>query len=321
MRTPTTSSTAQSERRRIDDLPSLRDMELFVAVVQAGNLSAAGRRFGLSPASVSRYINALEDRLGVRLLNRTSRKLSVSDVGAVFYQRAERILNDIRETKIEVTREHIRPQGVLHVHSRFLVGLQYIAPALPLFLEQYPEINVDLTLSNEDIDIIENNIDVDIRIGHLADSSLIARKLVTSDRVLCATPAYLEGRPPITEPNDLLDHNCLTYKINLGSITWRFLAPDGTLSEIPITGNMRTNSGPALHIAMMEGLGISLMPDWAVSRELAAGSLVRILPDFRVSFTSFEYAVHAVYSPTRHLPVKARVFIDFLAKHFQSVSR
>lgn len=313
-------STAAVERRRIEDLPSLRDMELFVTVVQCGNFSAAGRRFGLSPASVSRYINALEDRLGVRLLNRTSRKLSLSDMGTVFYQRAERILNDVRDTQIEVTQEHVRPQGVLHVHSRLLVGLQYIAPALPSFLEQYPEISVDLTLSNEDVDIIENNIDIDIRIGTLADSSLIARKLVNSERILCATPAYLEGRPPINTPNDLLAHNCLTYRINLGGVNWRFLGSDGALTEIPVQGSFRTNNGPALHIAMMQGLGLSLMPDWAVANELASGQLVRVLPDYRISFTSFENAVYAVYSPTKHLPVKARVFIDFLAKHFQSVS-
>lgn len=320
MKTPSVpSASAQGERRNVQDLPSLRDMELFVLVVQSGSFSAAGRRVGLSPASVSRYINALEDKLGVRLLNRTSRKLSLSDMGAIFLQRAERILNDVRETQIEVTQEHVRPQGTLHVHSRMLVGLQYIAPALPAFLAQYPEINIDLTLSNDDVDIIEHNIDIDIRIGQLADSSLIARKLVDSERVLCATPEYLAGRPAITEPNDLLEHNCLAYRINLGGVTWRFLSADGALIEVPVTGSMRTNSGPALHIAMMEGLGISLMPDWAVTRELAAGRLVRLLPQYRISFTSFENAVYAVYSPTRHLPVKARVFIDYLARHFQSV--
>ena len=320
MTEPRGSPSPAYDRRRIEDLPSLRDMELFVTVVQTGNFSAAGRRVGLSPASVSRYINALEDRMGVRLLNRTSRKLSLSDMGTVFYQRAERILGDVRETHKEVTQEHVRPQGVLHVHSRMLVGLRYIAPALPAFLERFPDINVDLTLSNDDVDIIESNIDVDIRIGQLADSSLIARKLVTSERILCATPAYLANRPAIAAPEDLLAHNCLTYKVNLGSVTWRFLGEDGALTEVPVTGNMSTHSGPALHIAMMEGLGLSLMPGWAVANELTNGTLIRVLPQYRVSFTSFENAVYAVYSPNKHLPVKARVFIDFLAEHFQTVS-
>lgn len=309
----------KADRWNTQGLPSLRDMELFVAVVQSGSFSAAGRLIGLSPASVSRYINALEDRLGVRLLNRTSRKLSLSDSGALFAQRAERILNDVRETHIEVTQEHVRPQGILHVHSRMLVGIRYIAPALPMFLEQYPEISVDLTLSNDDIDLVERNIDVDIRIGHLADSSLIARKLFDSERILCASPDYLARHAPINQPSDLLEHNCLAYRLNLGDVIWRFKSRQGELTEIPVTGGLRTNNGPALHIAMMEGLGISLMPDWAVSKELALGQLVRILPEYEVSFTSFENAVYAVYSPTRHLPVKARVFIDFFAQHFQSI--
>ena len=307
------------DRRNVQDLPSLRDMELFVTVIQSGSFSAAGRRVGLSPASVSRYINALEDKLGVRLVNRTSRKISLSDSGAVFVRRAERILNDVRETQIEVTQEHVRPQGTLHIHSRMLVGIQYIAPVLPIFLAQYPEISVDLTLSNDDIDLVEHNIDVDIRIGHLADSSLIARKLVDSERILCASPAYLAKHPPITQPSDLLRHNCLTYRLNLGDLAWRFLSSDGELIEVPVTGTLRTNNGPALHIATMEGLGVSLMPDWAVAKELTSQRLVRLLPRYRVSFTSFENAVYAVSSPTRHLPVKARVFIDFLAHHFQSV--
>lgn len=297
--------------------PSLRDMELFLAVVRNGSFSAAGRMIGLSPASVSRCINALEDRLGARLLNRTSRRLSLSEAGALFHQRAEQILNEVREMSAEVSQEHRAPRGTLRVHSRILVGEQNIAPALPGFMALYPDIRVDLTLSNEVVDLIEQNIDVDIRIGRLTDSSLIARRLVTSERLLCAAPSYLESRPPVTRPDDLLAHNCLTYRTNLGDVVWRFLDRSGGLSEIAVTGNLLTNSGPALKIATVAGLGISLMPDWSVGRELESGALVRLLPDYRVSFTSFDNAVYAVYPPTRHLPAKARVFIDYLARMFQ----
>ncbi|WEX09047.1 LysR family transcriptional regulator [Chelativorans sp. AA-79] len=307
----------KSQGRSIQHHPSLRDMELFVTVVQNGSFSAAGRMIGLSPASVSRYINALEDKLGVRLLNRTSRKLSLSETGILFHQRAERILGDVREMSVEISQEHLSPRGTLRVHSRILVGEQHIVPALPGFMSRYPDIRVDLTLSNEVVDLIEQNIDVDIRIGQLADSSLIARRLVTSERVLCAAPAYLENRPPIEKPDDLLAHNCLAYRVNMGDITWRFLDQNGNLSEVAIAGNMLTNSGPALKIATLAGLGISLMPDWSVNQELKSGALVRLLPDCRISFTAFENAVYAVYPPTRHLPVKARVFIDYLARIFQ----
>lgn len=297
--------------------PSLRDMELFTAVVRSGSLSAAGRMVGLSPASVSRCINALEDKLGARLLNRTSRRLSLSEAGALFHQRAEHILGEVRDLSAEVAQEHCAPRGTLRVHSRVLVGEQNIAPALPGFMALYPDIRVDLTLSNEVVDLIEQNIDVDIRIGRLTDSSLIARRLFTSERLLCAAPSYLASRPPVTCPEDLLAHNCLTYRINLGDIVWRFLDREGELTEIAVTGSLLTNSGPTLKIATVGGLGISLMPDWSIRRELESGALVRLLPEYRVSFTSFENAIYAVYPPTRHLPVKARVFINYLAKLFQ----
>lgn len=296
--------------------PSLRDMELFVTVVQCGSFSAAGRKIGLSPASVSRYINTLEDKLGIRLLNRTSRKLSLSDTGVIFLQRAESILNDVRDLSVEVSREHFSPQGILRVHARVLIGEEHIAPALPGFMARYPEIKVDLTLSNEVVDLIEQNIDVDIRIGQLADSSLIARKFVESERILCASPDYLLGKPTIKEPEDLLKHNCLAYRVNLGDVAWRFLNSSEELKEVAIAGNMLTNSGPALKIATLAGLGISLMPDWSINREIADGRLVRLLADYKISFTAFDNAVYAVYSPTRHLPVKARVFIDYLAQVF-----
>jgi len=307
---------AKASARTSHNYPSLRDMELFVTVVQCGSFSAAGRKISLSPASVSRYINSLEDKLGVRLLNRTSRKLSLSDTGLIFLQRAESILNDVRDLSVEVSDEHISPRGTLRVHARVLIGEEHIAPALPGFMARYPEIKVDLTLSNEVVDLIEQNIDVDIRIGQLADSSLIARKFVDSERVLCAAPAYLADKPAIEKPEDLLAHNCLAYRVNLGDVAWRFLNKEGELIEVPIGGNMLTNSGPALKIATLAGLGISLMPDWSVNRDIAAGRLVRLLPEYAVSFTGFENAVYAVYSPTRHLPVKARVFIDYLAQLF-----
>ncbi len=312
-----TENTSSHSQRTHHHYPSLRDMELFVTVVQGGSFSAAGRMIGLSPASVSRYINALEDKLGARLLNRTSRKLSLSDVGMLFHQRAEAILSDVRDMSEEVSGEHLSPRGTLRVHSRILVGEQHIAPALPGFIERYPEINVDLTLSNEVVDLIEQNIDVDIRIGQLADSSLIARRLVTSERILCAAPSYLENRAAIEKPSDLLNHNCLAYRINLGDVSWRFLNASGELEEVAVSGNMLTNSGPALKIATMAGLGVSLMPDWSVMNEIRSGQLVRLLPDYKISFTAFENAIYAVYSPTRHLPVKARVFIDYLAGLFQ----
>ncbi|MEO1987245.1 MAG: LysR family transcriptional regulator [Martelella sp.] len=297
--------------------PSLREMELFVSVVQNGSFSAAGRQIGLSPASVSRHINGLEDKLNARLLNRTSRKLSLSDTGVHFYERATAILEDVRTMSMEVSEEHRSLSGVLRVHCRILVGETHIAPALLGFSRLYPDIQVHLTLSNETVDLVEQNIDVDIRIGQLADSSLIARKLTSAERILCASPDYLEGKPEIRTPHDLLDHNCLAYRTNLGDVVWRFLDCGGNLTEVPVDGSLLTNSGPALKIAAISGLGLALMPEWSIANELRDGRLVRLLPEQRISFASFVNGVYAVYSPSRHLPVKARVFIDYLAEVFR----
>lgn len=301
------------------EYPTLREMEIFVCVVMARSFSAAGRRIGMSPASVSRHINALEDRINVRLLNRTSRNLSLTEAGEIFLRRAEGVLGQVMDIRDEVSREHQLARGTLHVQSRILVGERYIAPALPLFLAQYPDIKVDLKLSNEDFDLIENNIDVSIRIGQLASSSLIARKLTSSERWVCATPQYLADQPAINEPEDLLNHNCLTYIQDLGQVQWRFRDASGHIVELPVQGNLRSNSGPALHSAMMNHLGVALMHEYAVHEEIKAGQLVRLLPQYEISFTAFENAVYAVYSSTRHLPMKARAFIDFLAKHFQTI--
>lgn len=297
--------------------PSFREMELFLCVVQNGSFSAAGRQIGLSPASVSRHINGLEDKLGVRLLNRTSRRLSLSDSGVHFYERATTILDDVRAMSLEISEEHRSLSGVLRVHCRILVGEEHIAPALPGFFKLYPDIQVHLTLSNEIVDLVEQNIDVDIRIGQLADSALIARKLVTSERILCASATYLNDNPEVKKPEDLLLHNCLAYRTNMGDVVWRFLDHERTLTEIPVDGSLLTNSGPVLKIAAISGLGLALMPEWSIREELRQGDLIRLLPDHKISFTSFENGVFAVYSPTRHLPVKARVFIDYLARIFQ----
>lgn len=300
--------------------PSLRDMEMFLVVVRRGSFSAAGRATGLSAASVSRYISQMENKLGVRLLNRTTRKLSVTELGRLFYARAENILVDVEGLYAEISEAHAGPQGVLRVHSRVLVGHEHIAPSLSEFVRIYPDIRVDLSLSNENIDLVENNIDVDIRIGKLANSSLIAKKLVSSSRLLVASPAYLSGRPNVEVPHDLVHHQCLTYRRNPEQVVWRFRNEQTPLEEVPIESYLQTNSGTALKLATLEGLGISLMPDWSVRRELQSGALINLLPQFEISFTAFDNGIYAVYPPTRHLAMRTRVFIDYLSTYFRRLS-
>ena len=295
----------------------LRSMRLFVSVVQNGSLSSAGRQLGLSPASVSRHISALEENLGSRLLNRTSRKLTVTEAGELYFRKVEHILQQVADANDSVAQLQMVPRGTLRVHSRMLVGHQYIVPAMPRFLEQYPEIKLDLLLSNHAVDLVEQDIDVDVRIGKLVDSALVARKLATSERMMCAAPSYLDKHPPLIDPHDLINHNCLTYRLNLGKATWRVKDRDERLVEVPVAGTMQSDNGQALLCAILQGLGISLMPDWAIRDHLAAGRLRRIFPDCLVSYVEFENGVYAVYQKTRHRSTKVRVFIDFLATLFK----
>jgi DNA-binding transcriptional LysR family regulator len=292
-------------------------MRLFVGVVQNGSLSAAGRQHGLSPASVSRHISALEESVGGRLLNRTSRKLTLTEAGEIYFHKVEHILQQILEANDSVAQLQSVPRGTLRVHSRMLVGHQYIVPALPDFMKQYPDIIVDLMLSNHAVDLVEQNIDIDIRIGKLVDSSLIARKLISSERIVCATPKYLARTGPVASPTDLAAHNCLTYRLNLGRTVWRFKEPDGEVIEVPVTGKFQTDNGQAILAATLADVGIALMPDWSIRDELADGRLKRLFPKHRVSWEAFENGVYAVYQKSRHQSKKVRAFVEFVATLFK----
>lgn len=306
---------------RVDGRPTVewvRAVRLFVSVVQSGSLSAAARLAGLSTATVSRLILALEESLGGRLLNRTTRKLSLTEAGQIYFRQVELILHQIAEANDSVAQLQSVPRGTLRVHSRMLVGHQYIAPALPDFLAQHPEIRIDLLLSNHPVDLVDRNIDVDIRIGKLVDSSLVARKLASSERIVCATPGYLEKHPPLVTPLDLMEHNCLTYRLNLGQTLWRFIDADGSLVAVPVSGNFQTDNGEALLATVLAGVGVGLMPDWAIRSELASGRLRRLFPDHRVSYTEFDNGIYAVYyQRTQKTLAKIRVFIEFLAALFE----
>jgi len=222
-----------------------------------------------------------------------------------------RRLDDLALAELDLRR------GTLRVHSRVLVGHLHVVPLLPDFLARYPEVNVDLMMSNRVIDVVEQNIDVDIRIGKLVDSSLVARKLATSERIVCAAPRYLDKHAAIEAPADLAAHNCLTYRINVGRTVWRFLDAAGALQEIPVTGNLTMDNGYALLSATLAGAGVALMPDWSVRDDLAAGRLRRILPGFRASHVEFDNGIYAVFQKSRHMSAKVRAFIDYLAEAFE----
>ncbi|MFT6676939.1 MAG: DNA-binding transcriptional LysR family regulator [Sulfitobacter sp.] len=297
----------------------LKAAKVFESVVHSGSLSAAARKLGLSPASVSRHVNDLESELGVRLLNRTSRRLSLTEAGRIYFDKVEAIVLQIADANNSVQQLTAVPRGVLRLHSRMLVGQQYIVPAIGRFVAQYPEIRVDLQMSNFPVDIVSQGVDIDIRIGKLADSSLVARKMATSRRLLVATPEYLARMPPIERPQDLKNHSCLSYRLNLGGSIWRFRKEGQENEEVHVKGVLQSDNGQAILSVCEEGLGIAMMNDWSVVEQLNNGSLIAVLEEYEISFTDFESGIYAVFQKSPHLPLKIRAFVDFMSAEFKSL--
>jgi DNA-binding transcriptional LysR family regulator len=303
------------------EMDALQNMRLFVKVAQSGSFSAAGRLTGLSPASASRRINALEESLGVRLINRTSRKLALTEVGRLYVEKASRILREMEELSNEVSEHQSNPRGLIHVHTRISIGMRYLARALPAFLARYPDVSVKLWLTDDHKDVVEHKIDVAIRLGNLDEPSLTVRKLFAGhERVLFASPRYLASHPPIRQPEDFLTHNCLTYldgRFDDGSALWRFRDSAGGIKEIRVRGSLQVNDWEGLRLAALADLGIGLLPEWCVGPELASGELCRPLPDYTVTATIFDHSLYAVFHNSEHLPPKVRVFVDFLVDVFK----
>jgi DNA-binding transcriptional LysR family regulator len=296
---------------------TLGSMELFVAVVDAGSFSAAARRLGLAPSSVARGIGGLEDELGVRLLARTTRRLSLTEPGRVYHERSRRILSEVEEARLSVARLEAAPRGLLRISVPVVFGRLHVAPALAEFLASYPEVEIDLSMTDAYVDLVEEGIDLAIRVGELQDSSLMARKLAPTRRVMCASPAYLERRGAPARPSDLKGHDCLSYRYSGAAPIWRLRAPDGTLHEIEVSGSLRTNNADALHIAALAGVGIVLLPTFLAGADIRGGRLRLLFEDHRVSATSsLDTNIHAVFPCNRHLSPKVRAFVDFLRRRF-----
>jgi len=290
---------------------SIQEMAVFARVVGAGSLSAAARELGLSPALVSRRLAALESRLGVRLINRTTRSLHLTDDGATYYEACARVLADIEEADATVSAGRVEPRGTLRVALPASFGLQHIAPLIPRFAERYPEVQLALSLSDRTVNLIEEGFDLAVRIAHLEDSSLTARRLAPNRRVVCASPAYLARHGTPRTPDELARHNCLT--TTDFAMNWDYKGPDGKPGSVRVTGRYACDSWEVLREWARAGLGVALKSTWDVHRLLADGSLVEVCPGY--TFHS-DVAIYAVYPSRRFLPAKTRVFIEFLAESF-----
>ena len=289
----------------------LTSMEIFARVAEAKSFSEAARRLKLSKSSVSKHVMALEDRLGARLLNRTTRRLSLTEVGTAYHEWCARIISDVEEAESSVTRLHTEPRGTLRINAPMSFGTLHLAPAIPDFLVRYPGVQVDLTLNDRFVDLVEEGFDVSIRIGQLADSSLIARRLTPIRTVACASPGYLRAHGRPSTPADLAGHNCLVYSYLTAGDVWIFSGPAGEVT-VRVSGNFRVNNGDAMRAAALRGLGIVLIPSFIVGGDLRSGALEAVLIDY----AGREAAAYAIYPHNRHMSAKLRVFVDFLARRF-----
>jgi DNA-binding transcriptional LysR family regulator len=282
-------------------------MKIFTAIVDNGSFAAAANRLDLSRAMASKTVAALEEHLGTRLLNRTTRRLSLTEAGMAFYERSVQILADIWEAEQVAGRTATEPRGILKVTMPLAYGLHRLGPVVAQYAERYPQVKMNLSLSDRKIDLIEEGYDVAIRIGRLPESGLIARKLGTAHSIIAGAPDYLErhGRPEV--PADLAAHQCLGYSLtNLGD-EWRLQGPDGIVS-VPSRGSIKADNGDMLRLAAVAGAGLIFQPWFIVEEDVRAGRLEWILKDY----ASEELGIYAVYPSRRYLSAKVRTFIDFL---------
>ena len=293
-------------------MTQLNDMDIFARVVAAGSMSAAARALGLGPAVVSKAIKRLEDRLGTRLFQRTTRQISLTEAGQGFHARVVSILSSVEEAEAFVMGRAAKMQGLLKVSAPASFGRMHIAPHLKRFMETYPELGIDLVLTDAFSDILADGLDLAIRIGEPHDSSLVARRLAPIRRILCATPDYLKahGRPETL--SDLKHHVCLRPHNN---DVWRLVGPEGAITLRP-EGRLMTNSSEVIREAVLSGMGIALRSTWDVGPELKTGELVQVLPGIE---GSRHVTLSAVYPSRQFLPAKVRAFIDFLSELYGQV--
>jgi DNA-binding transcriptional LysR family regulator len=286
----------------------IMSLQAFVQVVDSGSFSGAAKRLGVSPAVVTGHVQALEKRLGVQLLNRTTRKVNLTEVGRGFHDRARRILGELEDAESMASAEQSSPRGTLRLNTSVSLA-RLVTPLISDYVSLYPDVCFELVMSDRMVDMVEEGFDLALRSGPLPDSSLITRRLGVGRLVLCAAPEYLarHGRPE--RPEDLTEHNCLIYINSHLEGRWRLSGPDGE-HDVAIAGNLRSNSVEGLRAAALAGLGICLLPTVNITEDLAAGHLVRLLPDYRTT----EVVLQAVYPPGRHVPMKVRTFIDFLVE-------
>ncbi|MBV8032903.1 MAG: LysR family transcriptional regulator [Betaproteobacteria bacterium] len=289
-------------------MDKLAALEVFVHVVEAGSFAKAAERLKLSTSAASRHVADLEAQLGTRLLNRTTRRVSLTEVGRGFYERAVQIRADLEEAEQEATRAAIVPRGTIKLTTSGVFGVRHLAPAIAAFLAQHPEVSFDVSLSERVIDLVEEGFDLAIRIGTTGSSNLVARRLGETRLVPCAAPSYLASRGAPKTPEELASHNCFTYEYLAPRNLWRFRDGSGKERAVRVRGNLHSNNGDFVAEAAAHGAGIVFEPAFIVGPFVRAGRLVPLLQDFEPA----PVPIYAVYPSRKHLSAKVRLFVDFL---------
>ena len=290
----------------------LKSLATFVQVVENGSFSVAARRLGMSPTMASAYVQALEDQLGARLLQRTTRKVSVTEIGQAYYESAARILTELEEADRVAGALQSTPRGRLRLHVGTHI-VRFVAPVLSDYMKLYPDLAVELTMGERMVDLIEEGFDLAVRATVPADSSLVIRQLAAWRHVPCCAPSYLETRAAPRTPAELAGHSCLRYAFYPYGDEWRFTGPKGEAVSARVRGRLRTNSAEALRIAALDGIGIFLAPGFLVAEDLAAGRLVPLLEGYK----PIAFAINAIYPHRQHVTAKVRAFIDLAVERFR----
>ncbi|KLV05971.1 LysR family transcriptional regulator [Photobacterium aquae] len=277
----------------------------FVAVAESESFTAAAKQLGISTAQVSRQVSALENRLNTKLFYRTTRKVSVTEEGAIYYRHCRQVMNGLAEAERAISERRDTPQGSIKMTAPVTYGEQFVMPLVNEFMLQFPEVEVTMELTNRQVDLVEGGFDLAIRLGRLSSSSMMARKLASRTQYICAAPMYFEKYGVPHSLSELRQHNCLVGN----SDHWHFIE-SGRERSVRVSGNLRCNSGFALRDAALKGLGVVQLPDYYVAEDLANGSLVEILAPFREP----EEGIWALYPHNRHLSPKVRLLVDHLAK-------
>jgi len=288
-------------------MDTLTAMKVFCSVVENDSLAGASRTLNVSPSVVSKQLSGLEDRLGVRLLNRTTRRVSLTEVGSAYYERCKRILADVDEAEIAVSQAHSAPRGLLKLTAPTTFAHRHVAPHLPEFLDRYPEVEVQLLVNDRVVDLVDEGIDLAIRIAQLKDSSLIARKLAVNHRMLVASPDYLNKWGQPATPDQLSDHSLITYAPGNPINDWHFMI-DNQQKILRAKGTLAMNNGDSVLQTVLAGGGLAMLAAFMAGEHVKSGKLVTLLEEY----VREDVPIYAVYPSGRHLSPKVRAFVDFL---------